>query len=124
MHHAVLFADKSQMMEYLPFRRMDLRADGSWKAIRYPLPGGETRDIPNDAKIHTSAIKRLEQDERYRPGNLIIGGGGRGVKVAPKKYGTGHWEVSNYEGDPIREVYIRRGPSEQSNGDLREKKEP
>lgn len=29
-----------KMMEYMPFRRMDLRPDGSWKPIRWPLPCG------------------------------------------------------------------------------------
>ena len=32
-----------KMMEYLPFRRMDLRSDGSWAAISFPLPMGEVR---------------------------------------------------------------------------------
>lgn len=27
-----------KIMEYMPFRRMDLRPDGSWKAITFPLP--------------------------------------------------------------------------------------
>jgi len=35
-----------KLMEYMPFRRMDLRPDGSWKAISFPLPMGEVRDIP------------------------------------------------------------------------------
>lgn len=34
-----------RVMEYLPFRRMDLQADGSWKPISWPLPRGETRDM-------------------------------------------------------------------------------
>ena len=55
-----------KMMEYLPFRRMDLRPDGSWKAITFPLPRGEVRDIPNHAWIHHSAIQRMEADENYR----------------------------------------------------------
>ena len=113
-----------KVMEYLPFRRMDLRADGSWHAIRWPLPQGETRDIPMDAKIHNTVIKRLEEDERYRPGNLIVGGGGRGIKVAPEKYGIGQWEVFQHDGDPVREIYIRKAPSEQPNGDVREKRDP
>ncbi|ERF68727.1 hypothetical protein EPUS_07145 [Endocarpon pusillum Z07020] len=99
------------LMEYLPFRRMDLRPDGSWKPIRWPLPAGETRDIPDDAKIHNSVIKRMQEDENYRPGNLIIGGGGRGVKKAGKEYGIGQWKVSGHEGDPIREVYVRMKPT-------------
>ena len=55
-----------KMMEYMPFRRMDLRPDGSWKAINLPLPRGEVRDIPENAMIHHSAIQRMEADERYR----------------------------------------------------------
>ena len=55
-----------KMMEYMPFRRMDLRPDGSWKAITFPLPRGEVRDIPKDARIHHSAIQRMEADENYR----------------------------------------------------------
>jgi Uncharacterized alpha/beta hydrolase domain (DUF2235) len=97
-------------MEYLPFRRMDLRPDGSWKPIRWPLPAGETRDIPEDAKIHRSAIKRMDEDETYRPGNLIIGGGGRGVKIAPLCFAKGYWKVASDEGDPIRETYMRLHP--------------
>ncbi|KAL9630408.1 MAG: hypothetical protein Q9204_004736, partial [Flavoplaca sp. TL-2023a] len=67
-----------KLMEYMPFRRMDLKEDGSWQAITFPLPMGEVRDIPEDAKIHHSAIRRMEANEDYRPGNLIVGGGGRG----------------------------------------------
>lgn len=109
-----------KLMEYLPFRRMDLQKDGSWVAIRYPLPGGETRDIPNDAKIHNSAIKRMKEDAGYRPGNLIVGGGGRGVKVAPKKAGIGEWDSFQFEGCAVKETYIRRmntdTETERSNG--------
>jgi uncharacterized protein (DUF2235 family) len=99
-----------KIMEYLPFRRMDLRPDGSWKPIRWPLPCGETRDIPEDAKIHRSAIKRMEEDKNYRPGNLIIGGGGRGVKQAPEGFGIGYWRVYSNEGDHVRETYVRKYP--------------
>ena len=98
-------------MEYMPFRRMDLRPDGSWKAISLPLPMGETRDIPEDAHIHHSAILRMKADENYRPGNLIIGGGGRGVRKAPKELGMGNWEVFKGEGDQIGCIYIRKGES-------------
>lgn len=97
-----------RLMEYLPFRRMDLQPDGSWKPIRWPLPHGETRDIPDDAQIHVCAIHRMETDPRYRPGNLIIGGGGRGVKRADAKYGIGEWEICKHGGDPIRQTYIRK----------------
>lgn len=97
-----------KMMEWLPFRRMDLKKDGSWNAITWPLPRGETRDIPDDAEIHVSAIRRMQHDEDYRPGNLIVGGGGRGLKVAPKKYGIGEWDITDHAGDPIKEVYGRK----------------
>ena len=100
-----------KVMEYMPFRRMDLRPDGSWKAISLPLPMGETRDIPDNAWIHHSAIKRMQADEHYRPGNLIIGGGGRGVRKAPKEVGIGEWVVLKNGGDPIGEVHVRKEPS-------------
>ncbi|KAI9927560.1 hypothetical protein MW887_003178 [Aspergillus wentii] len=88
-----------RLMEYIPFRRMDLQPDGTWKAIRWPLPGGEVRDMPHGAEIHGSVIHRMQIDEKYRPGNLIVGGGGRGVKKAEEKDGIGEWVVCNYKGD-------------------------
>jgi uncharacterized protein (DUF2235 family) len=97
-----------KIMEWMPFRRMDLQADGTWKPIRWPLPRGETRDIPPDAQVHVSAIRRLQANHDHRPGNLIIGGGGRGVQKAPQEYGIGAWNVSRYEGCQVRETYIRQ----------------
>lgn len=96
------------IMEYLPFRRMDLQEDGSWKSITWPLPKGEVRDMPINAVIHGSVIRRLEIDDTYRPGNLIVGGGGRGVRKAPKDLGMGKWVVLREEGDPVGEVYVRK----------------
>ncbi|KAL2813924.1 hypothetical protein BDW59DRAFT_27504 [Aspergillus cavernicola] len=96
-----------RLMEYLPFRRMDLQENGSWKPIRWPLPCGEVRDIPNGAQIHVSAIRRMKKNPDYRPGNLILGGGGRGVRRAPKEHGMGTWVVEDHEGDPVREIYVR-----------------
>jgi len=100
-----------KLMEYMPFRRMDLRPDGSWKAISLPLPMGETRDIPENAWIHHSAIRRMEANEKYRPSNLIIGGGGRGVRRAPKEAGIGNWEILKGQDDPVGMVYKRKGRS-------------
>ncbi|KAI3342541.1 hypothetical protein F4824DRAFT_495492 [Ustulina deusta] len=97
-----------KFMEYLPFRRMDLQADGSWKPIRWPLPGGETRDIPHTARIHGSVIRRMNQDQCYRPGNLIVGGGGRGMRIAPDEFGIGEWECVEGHGDPVDEVWIKK----------------
>ena len=64
--------------------------------------------MPDDAHVHISAIKRMEVDPTYRPGNLILGGGGRGVVVAPKDAGIGEWNVVGDEGDLIRGRYIRK----------------
>ncbi|KAI1428686.1 hypothetical protein F5Y12DRAFT_710981 [Xylaria sp. FL1777] len=98
-------------MEYLPFRRMDLQADGSWKPIRWPLPAGETRDIPHTARVHGSVIRRMNQDPTYRPGNLIIGGGGRGKRRAPEELGIGEWECVEGHDDPVDEVWIKKSAS-------------
>lgn len=95
------------LMEYLPFRRMDLQEDGSWKSITWPLPKGEVRDIPADAVVHNSVIRRMNEDKDYRPGNLICGGGGRGVRKAPEDMGIGKWKVARELGDAVGEVYVR-----------------
>lgn len=97
-----------QLLEYLPFKRMDLQPDGRWKAIRFPLPRGEVRDIPRDAKIHHSVIERMQKDDKYRPGNLImLGEGGRGRRVAPKAMGMGEWVSQNPE-DQVSGVYVSK----------------
>lgn len=98
-----------RMMEWLPFRRMDLQENGSWKPIRWPLPRGEVRDVPLDAEIHVSAIRRMQADPKYRPGNVIVGGGGRGVRFAPEEAGMGDWVILKNEGDAVRETYVRKG---------------
>jgi hypothetical protein len=98
------------IMEYLPFRRMDLREDGTWKAIAWPLPKGETRDIPANAVIHSSVIKRMLADPTYRPGNLIVGGGGRGVRRAPTDLGIGKWVIVCEEGHTVGECLSRKEP--------------
>ncbi|TGJ84213.1 hypothetical protein E0Z10_g4587 [Xylaria hypoxylon] len=100
-----------KFMEYLPFRRMDLQPDGSWKPIRWPLPAGETRDIPHTARVHGSVIRRMKRDPLYRPGNLIIGGGGRGTRRAPEEHGIGDWECVGGHGDPVDEVWIKKSAS-------------
>jgi len=97
-----------RMMEYLPFRRMDLQKDGSWKAISWPLPMGEVRDVPEDAKIHCSVLHRMRADSNYRPGNLLVGGGGRGVRVAPPEYQMGEWVVLREEGSLVGEVLVKK----------------
>ncbi|XXH03319.1 hypothetical protein Hte_009717 [Hypoxylon texense] len=100
-----------KIMEYMPFRRMDLQSDGSWKPIRWPLPCGEVRDIPHTARIHGSVIRRMNEDKYYRPGNLIVGGGGRGLRRAPENYGIGEWTCVQDNGDPVGEVWVKKMPT-------------
>lgn len=97
-----------KIMEYMPFRRMDLRPDGSWKPIRWPLPCGEVRDVPHNARIHGSVVRRMKMNDNYRPGNLIVGGGGRGCRIAPEEYGMGNWMCVAEEGDPVGEIWVKR----------------
>jgi len=96
-----------RMMEYLPFGRMHLQPDGTWKFIRWPLPNGARRDIPGDAVVHVSAIRRMESDANYRPKNLIKSG--RGVKRASEQQGTEGWKVHMYQGNPVLETYVWHG---------------
>ncbi|TKA77123.1 hypothetical protein B0A49_03228 [Cryomyces minteri] len=105
------------IMEYLPFRRMDLRPGGSWKSVTWPLPRGEVRDVPDDVYVHNSVLKRMAQHGDYRPGNLICGGGGRGVRKAPEKMGMGSWKVAREEGDPVGEVLIRARGKDSAHGE-------
>ena len=112
-----------KIMEHIPFRRMDLKTDGSWEPIRWPLPRGEVRDIPDNVRIHGSVIRRMKDDPEYRPGNLIIGGGGRGVRRAPSEHGIGEWVCVEGLGDPIGEIWVRKvvdkvvsGDEEKQNG--------
>lgn len=97
-----------KIMEYMPFRRMDLQADGTWTPIRWPLPCGEVRDVPDNVRVHGSVIHRMKEDKSYRPGNLIVGGGGRGCRVAPESYGMGEWECVANPGDPVSEIFKKR----------------
>jgi len=99
------------LMENLPFRRMDLQPDGSWRPISWPLPRGEVRDIPAGAIIHGSVVRRMRVDGGYRPGNVIVGGGGRGIRTAPESAGVGRWQVIRERGDLVGEAVVRDGVS-------------
>ena len=68
---------------------------------------GETRDIPATAHIHRSGIRRMEIDPNYRPGNLIVGGGGRGCRYAPAEYGIGEWKKHKHHDHTVKETYVR-----------------
>jgi uncharacterized protein (DUF2235 family) len=92
-----------QFMEYLPLRRLEVQADGQWKAVRWPPPRGQARDIPTDARIHVSAIQRMRSDASYRPAGLIFGSS----EADTNGSGIGDWTVHSHEGDPVRERYVR-----------------
>ncbi|KAJ5091387.1 hypothetical protein NUU61_006257 [Penicillium alfredii] len=97
-----------RLMEYLPFRRMDLQPDASWRDCRWPPPMGGARGLPMDALVHVSAIQRMRADPSYRPPNLtqdfIVP---RGNADGPDA-GVKQWVVHGHRGDPVRETYIRR----------------
>ena len=57
--------------------------------------------------VHNSVIKRMQANPKYRPGNLIVGGGGRGFRTAPEKYGMGEWKIVREPGDIIGEAYVK-----------------
>lgn len=115
LHDALIYGDGLSsltvslwnVMEWLPFRRMDLQHDGSWKPIRWPLPRGEVRDVPPGVRVHGSVIRRMKKDGKYRPGNLIIGGGGRGKREAPAGVGMGQWVCVAEPGDAIGEIWMK-----------------
>ncbi|KAJ4387356.1 hypothetical protein N0V93_007947 [Gnomoniopsis smithogilvyi] len=89
-----------KLMEYMPFRRMDLQGDGTWKPIRWPLPCGEVRDVPDNARVHGSVIRRMKQDKRYRPGNLIVGGGGERLSGCTRVARYGRMALRSESGRP------------------------
>ncbi len=64
--------------------------------------------MPPNAKVHRSAIRRLETRDDYRPGNLVFGGGGRGVIRAPKEAGNGEWDSAGNTGDIVAEYVVRK----------------
>ena len=77
--------------------------------------------MPRNAKVHHSAIKRMQADPSYRPGNLIIGGGGRGIVIAPPEAGIGEWTVVGEEGDHVGEVYVRKQVDKEVDKEVKEK---
>jgi len=114
-------AARWSLMEWIPFRRMDLRAaDGKWVPKRWPPSRGEMRDIPAEAQVHGSVILRMQLNEKYRPHNLILGGGrepgsrkGKGilrVKGQVVDFKMADWEVlpDFSDLDMLERVYVRR----------------
>ncbi|CAG8424961.1 unnamed protein product [Penicillium salamii] len=95
-----------RLMEYLPLRRMELQSDEKLKAVRWPPPRGQARHVPKDARIHRSAILRMQHDASYRPANLLQSLSGDENTDA---FDIGKWAVHSHEGDPARESYVRQG---------------
>lgn len=86
------------LMEHIPFRRLAYRADGSSKVVHWPLNRGRSRVLPSDALVHVSAMRRVEVDPDYRPGNLLTG----------KEGGLDEWVIHSHADDPVRQVHIRK----------------
>ncbi|KAK5659302.1 hypothetical protein OQA88_1395 [Cercophora sp. LCS_1] len=103
-----------KVMEWLPVRRMDLRRDGKWVPKRWPPSRGELRDIPVDAKVHGSVIRRMQVNPGYRPHNVVLGGGREPKKLKFKgqvvDFREQDWEVlPEFIGLPMLDrVYVRR----------------
>ena len=95
------------LFHFFPLSLLPLASQLRADRTNRPLPRGEVRDMPPEAKVHNSALKRMKADPNYRPGNLILGGGGRGVKRAPKSAGTGDWLLVKEEGDAVGECWVR-----------------
>ncbi|RAQ45536.1 hypothetical protein AFGD_005798 [Aspergillus flavus] len=95
------------LMEHIPFRRMVLQLDGSWKPTRWPLHRGRSRDIPKYAQIHVSAIERMKADTTYRPMNVILEGPAVRKGEASAQFEIGEWKVWCHKGDRVREAYVR-----------------
>jgi hypothetical protein len=93
---------------------MDLRPDGKWVPKRWPPSRGETRDIPEGAKVHGSVIYRMQINDRYRPHNVILGGGREPEKMKFRgkvvDFREQDWEIlPEFLGMPMLErVYVRR----------------
>lgn len=64
----------------------------------------------------------LMVNHRYRPGNLLVGGGGRGVRVAPEHLGTGEWEVVHDKGNMVGEVLVKKSACKQDAGEKSDRK--
>ncbi|KAE8147770.1 hypothetical protein BDV25DRAFT_142417 [Aspergillus avenaceus] len=97
-----------RLMEYMPFRRMILQPDGSWKPTRWRLHRGRRRDIPLDAQIHISVIDRMTADPTYRPANLILRSCDGKLDLSKYGYGIGEWVVWDHEGDLVRQTFVRK----------------
>lgn len=96
------------LLEYIPIRHVEIQKDRGSRTMYFPLHCGEPRAIPNDALVHVSAIRRTQHNKDYRPGNLIVGGGGRGVIRAPPEYGIGEFVAKYNIGDPAQELWVRK----------------
>ena len=58
----------------------------------------------------------MQLDEGYRPGNLIIGGGGRGTRFAPDEYSHDDWVCVEGRDDPVGEIWMKRKVAEAGGG--------
>ncbi|OJJ36044.1 hypothetical protein ASPWEDRAFT_172832 [Aspergillus wentii DTO 134E9] len=94
-------------MECFPVKRMELQSDASWKLTRWPPSLGGMRDIPPDAQVHITAIRRMMDFTDYKPCNLFAGSGRRYGKDIISSDEKGAWRLYKHQGDPVRQTFIR-----------------
>ncbi|KAE8150336.1 hypothetical protein BDV25DRAFT_172222 [Aspergillus avenaceus] len=61
-----------RIMEYLPYKRPKVAPDGTYRESRWH-GRGLRRPLPPMARIHGSAVRRLNWDPNYKPYNLGMG---------------------------------------------------
>ena len=72
-------------------------SDVSSKPVRWPPNNGRACVLPSDAKVHVSAMRRVELNPKYRPVNLLGHGG------------LEEWVIHSHDKDPVRQVHNRKG---------------
>ncbi|KAK1761590.1 hypothetical protein QBC47DRAFT_356656 [Echria macrotheca] len=80
-----------KFLEWFPLiTRWELEGN-EWVNVRFPLNGGATRDIPDDAVLHDSLVWRLRNDARYHPVNNH---GGRSAPCLKHQNKVAEFEVA------------------------------
>ncbi|RDW76905.1 T6SS phospholipase effector Tle1-like catalytic domain-containing protein [Aspergillus mulundensis] len=92
-----------KFLEYWPLTtRWELAWTDSrplWENVRFPLNEGGSRDMPFDAVLHESVVRRLDQDPLYNPTNC----NGRGTSICVRRNNTRPAQESAI--DPKHQTY-------------------
>ncbi|KAL4904046.1 hypothetical protein BDW74DRAFT_32001 [Aspergillus multicolor] len=97
-----------KFLEYYPLTtRWELKWTDSrplWENVRFPLNEGRPRDMPFDAVLHESLVRRLNEDPKYKPQNC----NGRGTSLCVSRDNTRLFsplQVSEADTDPKHRTY-------------------